>query len=100
MRFVTLLSELTLHELHAMADGVMEDTVTDMDFLETLAAYKCFLVPPWVMRASPTGGLSKVTQLYYDEHGEIDKSKVLVAAARQFRREHSGGSRFGGRFDI
>ena len=96
MRFVTLLSELSLQDLHAMADGVMENTVTDMDFLETLAAYKCFLVPPWVMRANEAGGLTKVTRLVYDEHGQIDKARVLLESAGQFSRFRGLG--IGGRF--
>ena len=98
MRFVTLLSELSLQDLHAMADGVMEDTVTDMDFLETLAAHKCFLVPPWVVRANAAGGLSKVTPLIYDEHGQIDKPRVLLQMAHRVSTSRFRGLGIGGRF--
>lgn len=96
MRFFTLVSELSLRDLRAMAEGQIEGTVTDMDFLETLAAHKCLLVPPWVMRVSREGGLARVTPLVYDPDGQIDKARVLLAAERRLRQPRS---RFGSRFD-
>jgi hypothetical protein len=94
MRFVTI-NEVSLPDLIAMANGSMEATVTDLDFLETLAAHGCFLVPPWVLRASPTGDLTRVTRLVYDVDGQLDKARILVKTARQLNRRQS---RFGGRF--
>lgn len=94
MRFVTV-NDVSLRDLIAMANGAMETTITDLDFLETLAAHGCFVAPPWVLRASPTGSLSRVTRLVYDFDGQLDKARVLVAAARFIRRQDS---RFGGRF--
>lgn len=94
MRFVTI-NEVSLPDLIAMANGSMEATVTDLDFLETLAAHGCFVVPPWVLRASPTGNLARVTRLVYDVDGQLDKARILVNAARQLNRRQP---RFGGRF--
>lgn len=94
MRFVTI-NDVSLPDLIAMASGAMETTITDLDFLETLAANGCFLVPPWVLRASPTGALTRVTRLVYDVDGQLDKAGILVATARQLKRRPK---RFGGRF--
>ena len=98
MRFVTRVKELSFGELKAIASGSMRGTVSDADFLETLAGHRCILVPPWIMRAQPDGGLARVTKLIYDHDGNIDKVHVLLAVAREFRRaqRHNGG--FGGRF--
>jgi hypothetical protein len=99
MRFVTT-NDLSLRDLQAMASGTLEATVTDLDFLETLAAHGCFLVPPWVLRASPSGRLTRVTRLVYDVDGQLDKARVLVATARQLMRsegQFGGRFRFGGR---
>ena len=99
MRFVTM-NDLSLRDLQAMASGTLEATVTDLDFLETLAAHGCFLVPPWVLRASPSGRLTRVTRLVYDADGQLDKARVLVATARQLMRsegQFGGRFRFGGR---
>jgi hypothetical protein len=94
MRFVTV-NDVSLQDLIAMANGAMEATVTDLDFLETLAAHGCFMVPPWVLRASPSGSLTRVTRLVYDADGQLDKARILVATARQLQRRNG---RFGGRF--
>jgi hypothetical protein len=69
-----------------------------MDFFETLAAHKCILVPPWILRAQPSGGLARVTKLAYDFDGNIDKARVLLNAAREFRKAERRGIGFGGRF--
>ena len=95
MRFVTA-NDVSLRDLVAMAKGAMADTVSDMDFLHTLATHRCFIVPPWVLRASPTGQLSRVTRLVFDGDGEVDKARVLVATARKLRRSNSRP--FGDRF--
>jgi hypothetical protein len=93
MRFVTV-NDVSLRDLVAMANGEMEATISDLDFLETLASYGCFLAPPWVLRAGPTGSLTKVTRLTYDIDGQLDKARILVATARFLRRQ---SPRFGGR---
>jgi len=94
MRFVTT-NDLSLRDLQAMASGTLEATVTDLDFLETLASHGCFIVPPWVLRASPSGRLTRVTRLVYDVDGQLEKARILVAMARQLKRAQGG---FGGRF--
>jgi len=96
MAFTTL-NLLSAQDLMAMVDGSLENTVTDMDFLETLASRHCLLVPPWVLQASPEGGLTKVTMLVYTVDGELDKPRILLQVARalQSRRLQE---RFGGRF--
>jgi hypothetical protein len=96
MRFVTV-NDVSLRDLIAMANGAMEATITDLDFLETLASRGCFLAPPWVLRASPSGALTRVTRLIYDVDGQLDKARILVAAARHLRQHES---RFGGRFGL
>jgi hypothetical protein len=98
MSFSTTLLGLSLGDLQAMVDGTMNSTINDIDFLETLAAHKCLIVPPWVMRASPSGGLSRVARLTYDADGNLDKARVLIDAAREFRRAKNRGIDFGPRF--
>jgi len=84
--FATLIAKLSSVELQAMKDGCSQFAVSDMDFLETLAAHKCFLAPPWVLRANPSGQLARVTRIAYDEDGNLDKAGVLLAVAGEFRR--------------
>jgi hypothetical protein len=98
MRFVTLVNELSMKDLRAIAEGLVQTTVSDMDFLETLAAEHCFLLPPWVMRANPSGGLTRVCQLSYDIEGNVDKPRVLLEFARAMRMAEIRGMGFGGRF--
>ena len=81
-----VLAKLSPIELKAMKDGCSQFAVSDLDFLETLAAHKCFLAPPWVLRANPTGRLARVAQISYDADGNIDKPGVLLAVASEFRR--------------
>ncbi len=97
MRFITQVNELSLNDLKAMAKGSMQCAVTDIDFLETLSTHRCIVVPPWIVRAQPNGGLARVTPLMYDEEGNVDKVRVLLAMAKEFRREQRGVL-FGGRF--
>jgi hypothetical protein len=85
MPFVTL-HHISLSHLLAMASGTLPDTLTDIDFLETLAAKKCFIVPPHVVRAEPTGTLTKITSLIYTTDGNLDKPRILLETARQLRR--------------
>jgi hypothetical protein len=68
-----------------MCQGHLENTITDLDFLESLAAKRCFLVPPWVMLATPRGGLVKITRVTYTLDGQLDKPAILVAMARKLR---------------
>ena len=84
MRYATS-QAVSIRDLVAMSHGVLENTITDMDFLETLARRRCFLVPPWVMQAGADGQLSKVTRVMYSLDGELDKPGVLLAVARKLR---------------
>jgi len=99
MRFATL-NQISLHDLMAMADGTLENTITDMDFLETLAAQKCFLLPPWVVCAKTNGQLCRVAPLVYTFDGELDKPRVLIAVANALHaaRDAAGRVDFGPRF--
>ncbi len=76
----------------------MQCTVSDIDFFQTLSAHRCFLVPPWVMRAQPNGGLAKVTRVVYDSNGNLDKVQMLLQVAKEFRRASHHHDFFGGRF--
>jgi hypothetical protein len=87
--------DISAHDLVAMASGMMEDTISDLDFLETLAGWRMFIVTPWVMEALPEGRLRKVTRLKFTVDGEVDKAKVLLTVAREVRRTRE---RIGGRF--
>ena len=100
MRFITLDSRMSVDELKAIMDGSLQSTVSDLDFLETLAAHKCFLIPPWVIRANPSGNLARVARISYDIDGNVDKPRVLVAVAREFRRAKKRASGFGGRLSF
>ena len=100
MRFATLVAQWSLQDLKAHMDGCSPSLVSDQDFLETLAAHKCFLAPPWVIRANPTGQLARVAKLTYDVDGNLDKPRVLLDVAREFRRAEKARTRFGDRFSI
>ncbi len=97
MRFTTQINEWSLSDLKAMAKGSMLCAVSDMDFLETLASHRCFLVTPWIVRAQRNGGLARVAELVFDSDGNIDKARVLLAMAKEFRHAEQR-ARFGGRF--
>ena len=98
MVFITF-NLLTAEDLMAMADGTLENTITDMDFLETLAQRHCLLVPPWVLQASPDGRLRKVTRLVYTVDGELDKPRILLGVARALHKQRLA-ERFARRFEI
>jgi hypothetical protein len=98
MRFTTSISELSVNELRAVARGVIPCEVTDSDFLKTLSDHRCFILNSWVVRAQPSGSLSRVVKLSYDLRGNLDKIHILLGVAREFRRSKQGGSRFGNRF--
>src|SRR5690348_7876585 len=98
MSFSTL-NKIPLPELKAMADGSLADTITDMDFLETLAAQHCLVVPPWIMETRPDGSLSRLTRVVYTTDGELDKARMLLAVARQLR-QHRNPPTFGPRFSV
>jgi hypothetical protein len=91
--FATL-NRLSLSELRDMAAGAIPDTITDMDFLETLAAHRCFVVPPWVMHTTASGRLTKLTRLVYTTDGDLDKARVLLLTARSLR-QHRNRAHFG-----
>jgi hypothetical protein len=84
MRFATL-HQISLEDLVSMADATLENTITDMDFLETLARHKCILVPPYVVQTSASGKLRRITPLIYGVDGQLDKPRILVALARAVR---------------
>lgn len=84
MRYATAHS-IPFPDLLAMCQGHLESTITDLDFLESLAVKRCFLVPPWVMLTTPRGGLIKVTRVTYTLDGQLDKPAILVAMARRLR---------------
>lgn len=90
MPFATL-HRLSSSDLAAMASGVLESTVTDMDFLETLAAHSCFIAPPYVLASSKEGGLAKVTPLVYTTDGGLDKPRILLEMAKVIRRQKAEG---------
>jgi hypothetical protein len=98
MPFATL-NNIPLRELKAMARGQMPDTITDMDFLETLASWHCLLVVPWVLRLAGNGRVEKVTRVIYTVDGELDKARILFEVAREFRRARAIG-RLGTRFSV
>ena len=97
MRFATF-NQISLHDLTEMANGNIEDTLTDFDFFETLADRHCFVAAPWILQASSGGGLRKVTRLTYTFDGQLDKSRLLVAVARQLGLKRS--CRFNSRFSV
>ena len=92
MRYATV-NDVSFPDLLAMTQGQLESTITDLDFLESLAAKHCFLVPPWVVQASPTGGLAKVARVTYTLDGEMDKPAILVAVARKLEAVRRLGER-------
>ena len=98
MRFSTL-NKIPFPELEAMASGLIEDTITDMDFLETLAAKHCLLVPPWIVHTSRDGTMVRLTRLVYTVDGELDKARLLLLVARQLRQNRTA-ERFGPRFSV
>lgn len=100
MGFATSVGRLSLNDLKAIMNGCSQSLVSDADFLETLAAHKCFLVPPWVLRANPAGNLARVTAIAYDAEGNLDKARVLLTVAREIRRAKKRAINFGGRFSV
>lgn len=96
--FATL-HDLSAQDLLAMANGTVENTITDMDFLETLAGWRMFVVPPWVMEALPDGGLRKVTRLIFTVDGNLDKPRVLLMVGR-FMKAQKAQTQFGRRFEV
>jgi hypothetical protein len=100
MAFATLIAKFSPTDLRAMMDGSSHILVSDMDFLETMAAHKCFIVPPWIIRANPSGELARVTRVRYDADGNVDKARVLLAIAKEFARTRKNLRRFGDRFSI
>ena len=98
MPYATL-NNIPLRDLKAMARGQMPDTITDMDFLETLALWHCVVVPSWVLHVTSDGRLEKATRLIYTVDGELDKARILFHLAREFRRARAVG-RLGARFTV
>jgi hypothetical protein len=98
MTFATLY-DLSAYDLLAMANGTLENTVTDMDFLETLAGWRMFVVPPWVMEAKAEGKLRKVTRLIFTVDGNLDKPRVLLNVGR-YMKAQKAQTQFGRRFEV
>ncbi|MGN6368468.1 MAG: hypothetical protein ACTHN5_09425 [Phycisphaerae bacterium] len=98
MRFSTSLSELSLSNLRAIARGSLPCAISDADFLQTLSAHKCFILYPWIVRAQPDGQLARVSRLAYDNRGNLDKIRILLAVARALRKPNPDNLPFGGRF--
>jgi hypothetical protein len=98
MTFATL-HDLSAHDLVAMANGTLENTITDMDFLETLGGWRMFVVSPWVMEALPDGGLRKVTRLVFTVDGNLDKPRILLKVGR-FMKAQKSPKQFGRRFKL
>ena len=98
MSFSTL-NKIPLPELKAMADGTIADTITDMDFLETLARRHCLIISPWIMQTRSDGSLRRITRVIYTTDGELDKARMLLAVARQLR-QHRNPPTFGPRFSV
>jgi len=73
-----------------MAAGTLEDTITDMDFLETLGMQACFIVPPYVLSSSADGSLAKIARLVYTTEGRLDKPKILLEVAKAVRKQKAG----------
>src|SRR5271157_5369533 len=98
MQFTTSISELSVGELRAVARGAIPCEVSDCDFLATLSDHRCFILNSWVVRAQPSGGLARVVKLSYDARGNLNKVRILLGVAREFRKAERRGMGFGGRF--
>jgi hypothetical protein len=98
MRFITRLAELSLADLTALAAGQLHFPVSDLEFFETLAAHKCLVVTPWVVRFNRDGQMQRVTPILFDADGNIDKVKTLIGVARAVRDVKRQRPDFGPRF--
>lgn len=87
MKPLTLIHDLSLRDLQTIAASSVEPPVTDLDFLETLAARRCILVPPWVLRLQPDGGMERVTAIAYDPDLNLDKRQILRSVLKQVPKE-------------
>ena len=74
--------ELPLKALLSLVHGSADPLMTDKDFLEQLAARRCFLVPPWILRANADGGLERVALITFDRQLNVDKPKTLATALK------------------
>ena len=68
--------------LQQVLAGHMRITLSDSDFLRALAAHRCILVPPFVVRTSALGTVDQLTPLVYDADGNLDKPRLLLNVAR------------------
>ena len=57
MRAIQHEGGLRKSELKAIAAGQTAVDIDDMEFLETLAQYRCMVMPPWVFHIRPDGSL-------------------------------------------
>lgn len=79
---VTIVGELTLTELKAIVDGWNLKILSDMDFFTTLAAYKCIIAPPYVVRLCGDGHADQLVRISYDRNFNLDKPRILLATLR------------------
>jgi hypothetical protein len=59
-----------------------------MEFLETLAQYRCMLMPPWVFHIRTDGKLERLTPVRYDDDYNLDKASILLALMQKLPRVH------------
>jgi hypothetical protein len=75
---VTIVGELTMQDLQQLTGCRSPKYVSDLDFFETLAAWKCIVVPPWVLRLKGDGSAQHVTRVSYDDGLNLDKAQILL----------------------
>ena len=77
-----VVEDIPLKALLSLVHGPADPLMTDKDFLEQLAVRRCFLVPPWILRAKGDGGLERVALITFDRHLNVDKPKTLANALK------------------
>ena len=78
MKVATDVDSWSVGELRDIAQAAAHALVSDLDFLETLAARRCVLAPPWVLRLRADGEAERVMPIAYDKHMNISKSEILI----------------------
>lgn len=77
-----VVEEIPLQALLSLMREHPEPAMTDKDFLEQLAARRCFLVPPWILRAKPEGGLERIALITFNRHLNVDKTQTLATVRK------------------
>jgi hypothetical protein len=88
MRAIQHEGGLRKSELEAIASGQTALDIDDMEFLETLAQYRCMLMPPWVFHIRPDGKLERLTPVRYLDDYNLDKAAILLALLEKLPRMH------------